>query len=96
MAGRMITTAGFRWRNDKAVPGQVGTPLDTFPAGGRCPLCRHRGADGMLSGLRCDGRQLSGDRASYCPDGSAEALGAERGIITKVEVDVSLERAIGV
>ncbi len=34
MAGRMITTAGFRWRNAKAVPGQVGTPLDTFPAGG--------------------------------------------------------------
>jgi hypothetical protein len=50
----------------------------------------------MLSGLRCDGRQLSGDWAGYCPDGSVEPLGAERGIITKVEVDVALERAIGV
>jgi hypothetical protein len=30
------------------------------------------------------------------PDHSAEPLGAERGIITKVEVDVALERAIGV
>jgi hypothetical protein len=96
MTGRMNTATGFRWCNTKAVPGQVGTPLDTFPAGVRCPLCRHRRADGMLSGLRCDGRQLSGDRAAYCPDGSAEPLGAERGIITKVEVDVSLERAIGV
>src|SRR5437762_2880332 len=30
------------------------------------------------------------------PDDSVEPLGAERGIITKVEVDVALERAIGV
>ena len=30
------------------------------------------------------------------PDDSYEPLGAERGIITKVEVDVTLERAIGV
>jgi len=29
-------------------------------------------------------------------DDSVEPLGAERGIITKVEVDVTLERAIGV
>jgi hypothetical protein len=32
----------------------------------------------------------------YCPDGSAGPLGAKRGIITKVEVDVALKRAIGV
>jgi len=30
------------------------------------------------------------------PDDSFEPLGAERGIITKVEVEVTLERAIGV
>src|SRR5207249_12081612 len=30
------------------------------------------------------------------PDDSVEPLGAERGIITKVEVDVALERASGV
>jgi hypothetical protein len=30
------------------------------------------------------------------PEDSVEPLGAERGIITKVEVDVTLERAIGI
>ena len=30
------------------------------------------------------------------PDDSVEPLGAERGIIAEVEVDVTLERAIGV
>jgi hypothetical protein len=50
----------------------------------------------MPSGLQCDGRQRSGDRVGYCPDGSIKPLGAERGIITKVKVDVALECAIGV
>ena len=30
------------------------------------------------------------------PDGSVESLGSERGIITKVKVNVTPERAIGV
>jgi hypothetical protein len=61
----------------------VGHPADT-------------GSLTVLPGLRCDGRQLSDDRADYCPDGTVEPLGAERGIITKVKVDVAPERAIGI
>jgi len=50
----------------------------------------------LLSGLRCDGRRISDDRVGYCPDGSAEPLSVKRGIVTKVEIDVAIERAIGV
>src|SRR5580704_15261512 len=49
---------------------------------------------------RCSGLggelPLSRVRWGRSPDHSVESLGAERGIITKVEVDVTLERATGV
>jgi hypothetical protein len=37
-----------------------------------------------------------GATEGHSPDDSVEPLGPERGIITKVEVDAALERAIGV
>ena len=41
-------------------------------------------------------RKVAFGATGASPDDSVEPLGAERGIITNVEVDVTLERAIGV